>query len=64
MMVKPTTAELLEKTDSKFRLVIATAKRARQIAEGAEKLTDKDDEASVTVAANEIAEGKVIIEND
>ena len=64
MMVKPTTAELLEKTDSKFRLVIATAKRARQIAEGAEKLTDKEDEAPVTVAANEIAEGKVIIEND
>ena len=29
MMVKPTTAELLAKTnDNKFRLVIATAKRA------------------------------------
>lgn len=38
MMVKPTTAELLEKADSKFRLVIATAKRARQIAEGKENL--------------------------
>ena len=32
MMVEPTTAELLKKTDSKFRLVIATAKRAREIA--------------------------------
>ena len=62
MMVKPTTAELLKKTDSKFRLVIATSKRARQIAEGQEKLTDVDEEAPVTVAANEIAEGKVIIE--
>ena len=62
MMVKPTTAELLEKTDSKFRLVIATAKRARQIASGSEKLTDKDEESSVTLAANEIAEGKVTIE--
>ena len=44
MMVKPTTAELLEKTnDNKFRLVIATAKRARQIADGSEKLTDVDE---------------------
>lgn len=62
MMVKPTTAELLEKTDSKFRLVIATAKRARQIANGSEKLTDIEDESPVTIAANEIAEGKVQIE--
>ena len=61
MMVKPTTAELLEKSDTRFRLVIATAKRARQIAEGADKLTDVDEEAPVTVAANEINEGKVKI---
>ena len=63
MMVKPTTAELLKKADSKFRLVIATAKRARQIAEGDEKLIDIEEEAPVTIAANEIAEGKVKIEN-
>ena len=63
MMVKPTTSELLKKTnDNKFRLVIATAKRARQIANGSEKLTDVDEEAPVTIAANEIAEGKVEIE--
>lgn len=62
MMVKPTTAELLEKADSKFRLVIATAKRARQIAEGKEKLTNVKEEAPVTIAANEIAEDKVKIE--
>ena len=62
MMVKPTTAELLQKTeDNKFRLVIATAKRARQIAQGSEKLTQVDEEAPVTLAANEIAEGKVKI---
>ncbi len=63
MMVKPTTAELLKTTgDNKFRLVIATAKRARQIANGSEKLTDVEEEAPVTIAANEIAEGKVKIE--
>ncbi|NLC87426.1 MAG: DNA-directed RNA polymerase subunit omega [Clostridiaceae bacterium] len=61
-MVKPTTAELLKKIgDNKFRLVIATAKRARQISVGNEKLVDTDEEAPVTVAANEIGEGKVKI---
>lgn len=62
MMVKPSTGELLEKTDSKFRLVIATAKRARQISDGDEKLVNIEEEAPVTIAANEIAEGKVNIE--
>ena len=60
MIVKPTTAELLEKTgDSKFKLVIVTARRARQIAEGAEKLVDTKEQAPVTIAAEELAEGKV-----
>ena len=63
MMVKPTTAELLKIThNNKFGLVIATAKRARQIASGSEKLTTVDEEAPVTIAANELAEGKVEIE--
>lgn len=62
MMVKPTKAELLEKTDSKFRLTIATAKRARQIARGYEKLVNIQEESPVTIAANEIAQGKVEIE--
>lgn len=63
MMVKPTTAELLKTTqDNKFGLVIATAKRARQIANGSKKLTEVEEEAPVTIAANELAEGKVKIE--
>lgn len=61
MMVKPTRAELLEKTDNKFKLVIGTAKRARQIALGEEKLTNVKESSPVTLAANEIAEGKVKI---
>lgn len=61
MMVKPTRAELLKKTDNKFKLVIGTAKRARQIAEGSKKLTDVKESSPVTLAANEIAEGKVKI---
>ncbi len=59
MMVKPTVKELLTKVDNRFELVIVTAKRARQIADGKEVLTDADEESPVTLAANEIAEGKV-----
>lgn len=59
MMVKPTVVELLKSVDNRFELVIAVSKRARQIAAGSEILTDVDEEAPVTLAANEIAEGKV-----
>ncbi len=59
MMVKPTVNELLKKVDNRFELVVATSKRARQIAEGDKKLTSVDEQAPVTIAANEIAEGKV-----
>ena len=60
MMVKPTVNELLEKVDDRYRLVLVTSKRARQLAEGAEPLTDKHEDSFVTLAAQEIAEGKVI----
>lgn len=61
MMVKPTVKELLTKVDNRFGLVVATAKRARQIANGEPALINTDEEAPVTIAANEIAEGKVYI---
>ena len=61
MMVKPTVAELLKKAKNRYELVIATSKRARQIAEGAEVKTKVKEESPVTLAANEIAEGKVEI---
>lgn len=59
MMVEPTVTSLLDKVDNRFRLVIVTSKRARQIAAGSETLTDVKEESPVTLAANEIAEGKV-----
>lgn len=62
MMVKPTVKELLTKVDNRFELVVVTAKRARQIADGAELLTNANEESTVTLAANEIAEGKVKIQ--
>ena len=61
MIVRPTVTELLKKSKNRYELVIATSKRARQIAMGDEPLTKVKEESSVTLAANEIAEGKVSI---
>lgn len=61
MMVKPSVTELLKKIDNRFTLVVATAKRARQLSNGDKALTDKDEESKVTLAADEIAEGKVTV---
>ena len=52
MMVKPTVNELLKRVDNRYELVIVTSKRARQLANG---------DIPVTLAAVEIAEGKVYI---
>ncbi len=64
MIVKPTVTELLKKAKNRYELVIATSRRARQIAMGDEPLTKVKEESPVTLAANEIAEGKVIIIRD
>ena len=61
MMVKPTVQELLTKAKNRYELVIATSKRARQISSGAEVKTKVKEESAVTLAANEIAEGKIDI---
>jgi DNA-directed RNA polymerase subunit omega len=60
MIIKPTVTDLLEIFNNRFELVIVTSKRARQIAAGSEVLTKVREESSVTLAANEIAEGKVV----
>ena len=61
MIVKPTVTELLKNSKNRYELVIATSKRARQIALGDKPLTKVKEESPVTLAANEIAEGKVAI---
>lgn len=61
MIVKPTVSELLKKADNRYELVIASAKRARQIASGDKPLTKVKEESPVTLAVNEIAEGEVTI---
>ena len=60
MIVKPTVSELLEQVgDNRYSLVIMTARRARQIANGDPVKTKAKDRSVVTLAATEIAEGKI-----
>ena len=61
MIIKPTVTDLLKIFDNRFELVIATAKRARQISSGSMPLTKVKEDSTVTLAANEIAEGKVVV---
>ncbi|AEV69311.1 DNA-directed RNA polymerase subunit omega [Acetivibrio clariflavus] len=58
-MIEPGISSLLEKVDSRYTLVVATAKRARQLTDGAHKLTDCQSDKPVTVAINEIDENKI-----
>jgi len=59
MIVEPTVTDLLKLVDDRYELIIIASKRARQLAEGSIKLTDAKDKSVVTIAAKEIAEGKV-----
>lgn len=59
MIVEPSVTDLLKLVEDRYELVIVTSRRARQIAEGSDKLVDASDKSVVTVAAKEIAEGKV-----
>lgn len=70
MLNRPTVAQLLAKGNTRYSLVIATAKRARQIAEdrerrlkNGEQLTeyDEDHKSPITAACNEIYDGKILI---
>lgn len=61
MMVEPSVTDLLKKVNNQFELVVVTAKRARQLSKGAKPLTSKQEESTVTLAADEVAEGKVTI---
>jgi DNA-directed RNA polymerase subunit omega len=58
-MIYPSISALMKKVDSRYTLVVATAKRARQITEGSAKLTKCSSEKPVTIAINEIYEDKV-----
>lgn len=58
-MINPGLGSLLKKVDSRYTLVVATAKRARQLVSGANKLVDCKSNKDVTIAVNEINEDKI-----
>lgn len=64
MLVEPPVTELLEIIDDRFELITITAKRARQIAQGAPVLTDHDEKSPVSLAVWEIEEGKVKLSDE
>ena len=59
MIVEPSMTSLLKKVPNKYSLVVGTAKRARQISQGAPVLTDEKMESEVTTAAIEVDEGRI-----
>ena len=58
-MINPGLGSLLKKVDSRYTLVVETAKRSRQLVGGANKLVDCKSNKDVTIAVNEINEDKI-----
>lgn len=61
-MIYPSIDELLRRVDSKYTLVIAAAKRGRQLREGAAPAIDCGSRKEVTIGLHEINRGKIEIE--
>lgn len=63
-MLYPSIKTLLDATDSRYSLVIAVSKRARQIAKKAEETGEILKDKPVKIAINEIAQKKIkIVDN-
>ncbi len=58
-IIYPMIDMLLKKVDNKFILSVIVAKRAKQLISGSQKLTKCDSKNPVTVAANELDEGRI-----
>ncbi len=56
-MARVTTEDCLEYVDNQFDLVLKAAKRARDIAYGAQPLVDEDGDKPTVIALREISEG-------
>lgn len=58
-MLNPSFNKLLQDGESKYTLVMVTAKRARQIIDGAKPLVETSSNKPVTIALEELVEGKL-----
>lgn len=54
-MARVTVEDCLEFVDTNYELVLLTAKRARDIAEGAQPLVEEDNDKPVVIALREVA---------
>lgn len=61
-MINPSLDLLVEKVDSKYTLVVLAAKRAREIMDGQQPLAESKSNKPVTVALEEVAQGKITYE--
>ena len=59
MMLYPAMNKLTSYVPNRYMLVNVVARRARQTAENAEEIGEHLDEKPVTMAINEVAEGKL-----
>ena len=62
-MFNPDLKKLLKNCNSRYSLVVATAKRAREIREEAVKNEVLLDDKSVSLAIDEILDGKYVVED-
>lgn len=53
--------ELIERMGGSYELVVAAAQRAKQLRDGARPLVDIESKNTLTIALQEIAEGKIIL---
>ena len=62
-MARVTVEDCVDKVESRFDLVLYSAFRSREIAEGAELQVDRENDKNPVVALREIAENKIDSEN-
>lgn len=58
-MARVTVEDCLDQVENRFELVILSAKRARQISNGAEPTVDWDNDKPTVVALRELAAGTI-----
>lgn len=62
-MLNPSLTNLLIDGESKYTLVMVTSKRAREIIEGSVPLVETNSKKPVTIALEELLEGKIKFES-
>jgi DNA-directed RNA polymerase subunit omega len=62
-MINPSIDELLEKYESRYEIIMGSAKRARELYDGKETTYDKNEFKAVSIAIKEIGEGTIELVN-